>query len=469
MTKGSPINQQLPIAFFLGAVIVSLLIGAIIMILPSFFLAVLFAGFTLLLVSIFKPSIGFFALLILTFGLIPFLPLDYRVFSELCLYAMLVSVAISLVFSQKWESLYRYIKPWNLPLLLLGIVWVVAFVKGVLISHYHLGIADARRYLGLCAIFVAAAAEAKKPDTVHKLALFFGLLGALELSTQMLTGLHILAGFRGYEELAKGFEDITRGSVIGGIYLIVYTLYYFTLTIVTGHVTGKKISYMLAIILLVLGLIATFSRGLWLGVILAGVVIFILSNKIRVKLLGWVAAIVLLLLVCASFTYLVKPRLFEAAIARVVSVQDEGAKGTSLGARFDENVQAIAAIKENWLLGMGHGGEYKKFLSQTGRGFDNEITFVHNSYLWVLVKMGIFGLGAYLFLVYRIGSLSLQRLGNDGKTDVNYVRRRSVFAALVALLINGITSPVWAQFPDLVALSMLLVIVASASTRIKNT
>lgn len=190
-----------------------------------------------------------------------------------------------------------------------------------------------------------------------------------------------------------------------------------------------------------------------------GYIIVILISGIR-KSISVLVIFMLVMTLVSTAVYIAKPEIMEATIARAFSVTDEGGKGTSVGARLDENIQAITALKDNWLLGMGHGGEYKKYLNRWDVGFVNQVTFIHNSYLWVAIKLGVIGIVSWALI---LSSLIAQAWCSISKksSDEDKIISASVLATIIVYLVNGMTSPVWAQFSDLVALAILLVTVSS--------
>jgi O-antigen ligase len=109
---------------------------------------------------------------------------------------------------------------------------------------------------------------------------------------------------------------------------------------------------------------------------------------------------------------------------------------------------------------MGHGAEYKKFLNVSEVGFANQITFIHNSYLWVVVKLGllgVFSIGLLVFSTFRQSKFALLKGGNSQIVGI------AGASTIIVFMVTGLTSPVWGQSSDLVAFSLLAICLASAA------
>ncbi|MGU5767037.1 O-antigen ligase family protein [Aeromonas allosaccharophila] len=404
-----------------------------------------------------KPEVIALLLLVLSFGLIPFLPIDFIKFSELLLLAGFC--LIGCLFVPFERDAFSLLSPYKIGLILFFVSWLIALFLG-LYNGYQFCISDAKRYLGLLSLSIFSLAEYKKQGISLKLIFIVGTLAAALMILQLTTGWHVFAGPKGFWEtgLSKGFENVARASAEGGNYIVVFMFFYFSVRAFFGEGIQEKLTSILISCFYLFGLIATYSRGIWAGVFI-GYIIVILISGIR-KSISVLVIFMLVMTLVSTAVYIAKPEIMEATIARAFSVTDEGGKGTSVGARLDENIQAITALKDNWLLGMGHGGEYKKYLNRWDVGFVNQVTFIHNSYLWVAIKLGVIGIVSWALI---LSSLIAQAWCSISKksSDEDKIISASVLATIIVYLVNGMTSPVWAQFSDLVALAILLVTVSS--------
>lgn len=399
--------------------------------------------------------------LLCAFGLVPFVRADFRVISEA---ALLASVLTSVQTSRNGLLIrgLRWLREYRLPLILLTTAWFIALVNGAFVKHYRFAWDDARRYLGLLAIIPLARIAAAGRCNPAMLAKSIGLLASALLTLQLVTGIQVLQSAQGYMEGGVGgaFESVARGSAQGGNYLIVLLL--FSSLAQLANRRGSSLLLMAQIGLATIGVIATFSRGIWAGVLIALLLFPFLSPKIlrstRV-LLALPVLVIAIVFVAASFL----PQQSAAVLHRITSIADEGEAGTSLGARLEENPQAVRAIIEHPFFGLGHGGEYKGTADQVERGFINESTFVHNGYLWIPLKLGVVGVFGFLLLVWRL----LQAARSVARSPFGDIRAlgQAAVCTLVVVLVNAVTSPVWAQHTDLVALSVLLIVVSFYKAR----
>lgn len=442
------------------ASLVAVVLGLAATILPAFILVAPALSLIWFFSSVANPTIPAVSILVFSFGLLPFVPIDFRVFSELIIYGSLFVTLIYIV-GDRGKSGFAFVSVYRFPLILFFIAWIVALLIGMK-HNYQFANADSRRYVGLLAIFVFAVAESKKHGICIKLAISISLLAAFMLICQMLTGWRVFGGHHGYwESVSKELIDVTRGTAQGGDYLLAFSMFFCLLRASgIGGVKGSSTKYLLGATLFFLAIISTFSRGLWAGVAAGALVLPIFLHGARGRILKTLTLGILVLMVSGVGLYVIKPRLVEAVFVRVTSVANEGAKGTSVGARLDENQQAIAALQQNWIFGMGHGAEYKKFLNINEIGFANQITFIHNSYLWVALKLGLLGvcsLSLLLFSIYKQARIARER------GEFEAIIGASGLGAIVVLLVTGLIAPVWAQAPDLVALSLIAVCISSVA------
>lgn len=406
------------------------------------------------LLSIFSPPIAACAVLVFSFGLIPFASLDYRVLSELSIYGSLIIVSLWSI--QKEKDYLEHVKYYKAPLLLFLAAWCVALFSG-LTSNFAFANADARRYVGFLAILLFSVIEVRRKGTCLRVLLGISIIASGMLIVQMLTGWRVFGGASGYwESVSKELEGVTRGTSSGGDYLIAFSFYY---CLIKASKTSKSL-YLIGAAFFLLAIASTFSRGLWAGCFVGAISIaYFYRNESRelLKIFGFG---ILGVAILGSAIYSVRPKIVEAVVVRTLSVSEEGQKGTSLGARLDENQQALEAAKKYWLLGMGHGAEYKKYLNRSDVGFANQITFIHNSYLWVIVKLGLIGVISVGLLVYKV--LHRAKTARIHSGEFRYIGVSGA-ATVMIYLVTGITSPVWGQSPDLVAFSLLAVCLASAA------
>lgn len=170
------------------------------------------------------------------------------------------------------------------------------------------------------------------------------------------------------------------------------------------------------VVFLGLGVLMTQTRGVWLGLVVACLTMFLLALYVTKR--DWifffsfrkVCIVVLLgsLVVTALFssftTDIVKKRLSQEQeyILKVVGLNDEDvAVSSSVGARVTTWVEGLKWAKKRPLTGWGGGGRKlvlhdSKVLPPAMRKFGH----FHNSYIGTLVMFGLLGLFLYLGLLF---------------------------------------------------------------------
>jgi len=142
-----------------------------------------------------------------------------------------------------------------------------------------------------------------------------------------------------------------------------------------------------AIGLMLLGLAVQFGRGVWVATA-AGLLVSAFMHR------GWVGAARVLLIGGLALATLVaglsllRPRMVDALEERALGIVPELRAGGSFHWRVVENNEALRRIAERPLTGVGIGGDYKRTISSSG-SFAVETRYIHNSYLYFPLKMGV--------------------------------------------------------------------------------
>jgi O-antigen ligase len=150
------------------------------------------------------------------------------------------------------------------------------------------------------------------------------------------------------------------------------------------------------------GLLLTQSRGYWLAFIAGALLLLILSpGKYRWRLVntGVVAAGFALgaaFLLLGDFVTLVVTGMIE----RFVSIGTASTADISLVNRFQESAMALSWIAKNPIVGYGIGFNYAVF----DIIYDSTLvkSFIHNGYIALWFKFGIWGFGMLLYFIIAI-------------------------------------------------------------------
>jgi len=438
-------------------------VGVVVALTPWWFPFGLLLGSVVMLIVAVKPLAGVVLTFMLVFQaipatLVPDIPLG---FFKLKPYEFVFLWTIG-VFTVR--SLFERPSPKaTLPAFTFSMAFMLFWaVIGVVYGKYFmqngsLVLADARGFLGL---LVAPAIQIFIRDRkeIDRLSVGIGIVGVVLsafILVQAMTGMKILDGRA--ESLDQGANaDITR-SVVPGVAVQAFALYYFTLALFSKERT--RVWMIPAILILLLGLLATFGRGAWMTVALGGLVVAFLAGRWRGLVLAAVVGTMMVMTTLAA-AYVLKPRVAEAALERALGIGHELSAGGSWGWRQRENVRALEVISEKPLLGVGLGGVYKQLVVAEDPAFALEAHFIHNSYLYFPLKMGVIaGLGpilvagAFLVLLLRYyrrsaGHMSAAAIASTG--------------VIIQVYLGAVSGPTLKTFPGLLSLGAALAICAAA-------
>lgn len=187
------------------------------------------------------------------------------------------------------------------------------------------------------------------------------------------------------------------------------------------------------------------SRNSLLGIASAVLVTFVVVGRFRtvVRLCASLTALVALV-VGLSWLHLIPSAVSEAADAyrvRVVGGLTGSALENDLSIQYreDEIERAVAAWKHHPFIGQGLGTPYKSPTGPTTGFFAVEGPFyVHNGYLFILLKMGAVGLAAFLMTT---GFEAWRLYRRRGSVSVPIPAVAAAIAALTALLVINLVSP----------------------------
>lgn len=263
---------------------------------------------------------------------------------------------------------------------------------------------------------------------------FVGIAVATAVVVQFLTGISIIQNAR-VEGLVSGathYQDITRSTAGGAIYLILLPMFYLLARVLTGSINLVFPLFLLPI--LAAGVVVSFGRAVWITAAIGSLgLAFLLKGskglaQISVMLVIGVGAALVGLSIA-------KPQVIEAAYERVLSTAGEGAQNSSLGWRFEEAKFAIVKITSNPIVGIGFGTAYKPRLDPMADW--SQVRYIHNSYLGLWMKLGIFGLFAAIWAIYMVLTKSyfLHKRLNEPE-----------YRALAATLLVSFTVPVLTSF-----------------------
>ncbi|HEV2059283.1 MAG TPA: O-antigen ligase family protein [Solirubrobacteraceae bacterium] len=195
-------------------------------------------------------------------------------------------------------------------------------------------------------------------------------------------------------------------------------------------------------------LLLTFERAFWLATVFAILLVIMRSGHLqRVRALVWGGIAVVLVAAAAS---VVAPGQFVAARERLLSV---GQYQTDLSVQYRvrESGFVIREIREATVAGSGLGASI--FWGRPAEGVPpSATTYAHNAYLWLAWKLGVPGALLLLSLVASVLFIGARRrsMGEAHGT------RNGALGGLLAMLIVGVTAPVFSTVGASTVIGVLL-------------
>lgn len=211
------------------------------------------------------------------------------------------------------------------------------------------------------------------------------------------------------------------------------------------------------------GLILTQSRGYWLAFILS-IVIFLFYTDSRSRYRALLTTSILFVIgifVAVTFYYDALLTVIEGLKYRF-SLTGGSKMDPSLLERVYESQTVWELIQKNPFAGYGLGYTYSRY--KYIYGYWEPLSYVHNGYLAIWLKAGLFGLIAalsYLFYIARTGFRLFKNADNDFARILGII----ILCQVIGMMLVNITSPQFLGFDSMLLLSLMGVFVASLADR----
>ena len=264
------------------------------------------------------------------------------------------------------------------------------------------------------------------------------VLGCLFALGQVLQGIFNIPvfgdqGISVLETLGRQEDSTTRANTLG-LNVIVFSL----LLTVGAYVLGairKPLFFAVAGLLLV-GIVLTFGRTTFAAVLICLlVVVWWLNSKKLPQLIGFlVVAVGLGSAVAVAW----RPDSFAAVYYRLTSIGEEIEHGYSAQWRFWEAEAMLPHIKEQPLIGIGLGADYKGAQGSSLRPELNR--YVHNAYLYMAGKMGVPALIFFLLFMASVFAIGRRTAKSNALPWTRIVGAASA-AMMIRFLFASITEP----------------------------
>jgi|LSQX01.3.fsa_nt_gb O-antigen ligase len=198
----------------------------------------------------------------------------------------------------------------------------------------------------------------------------------------------------------------------------------------------EKISYFSVFGLAMVCLVLTWSRGAWLGLIIAGLIyLLLLNHRTLLLIFGGIFALPFL-------PYLMP----QSVVSRFTSIGNLADTSTSYRVNIWKGALNIA--RDFIISGIGTGNQafvtvYPKYSLAGIEGAPHS----HNLYLQLLVEVGIFGLLLFIgaMISFARANFSFYRGDASAKTGLRYISIGG-FAGVLAVLAQGMTDYVWYNY-----------------------
>lgn len=448
-------------ALVLGGMTMAFAAGLLAPVLPWWLSLVFFAPPFLIALGWHWPTFAVLGTLLVVYGVVP-LGRPKAIDLVVALFILFIAVVRRQYIA---EVLGRFKSLWLLlGLFLVYVAFATAYSKGVRLNPTDYIYAEMASMLYWLALFPAAliARDEKSAEVLLKTLVVVAVIICAVSVAQSLLGMRLL--FSGDNRVAEmdaasgGISGIAR-STVPGTPLVVFS---FLLAVATlSRRAGTTWVWVVVLMLTGAALFVSFGRALWAMTFVGSFLVAALS--------GWRAFLRMLVFstifiaLAVAVAYLVKPDLITGVVNRILSVRAEGGTQSSFGWRITENSYAIPHILRNLWLGIGLGAEYKPRLVDI-RAFSEQTRYIHNGYLYVLLKMGIVGLAAYLLMVLHL----LYRCFQGGRLlEPAYTARAALGVLLLMTLALNVTQPELFAGPTIISLAVLAPVVLS--TRLKWT
>jgi O-antigen ligase len=408
------ISRQIQQNFFRVRIIlpigVGLLIGAACVLLPPSTVLLGVAGALSLLIIAFKPEFGILVIVVITSNLVnpdnlPLLKaggISFHI-SDLILLFLLAKVVVTALISRKVKLIQT---PLDFPAFWFCLASILSVF--IAISNPSSGIDFIFRRFRPIAYYLIFFAVTNL--IVNKRQLFTLVYGLVIIAVLASTMMLIQIIFPSVQIIpTRELTLITAGQDFSGVERTYFqgdrVIYLLLMVILTSLIIKGKLfpSWLEFILVGVIGIgeILTFQRNYWLTIISIAILLFFIVSRIeRIRFIRWLILSVVLLAIMFNFPGF-PIRYWNAAVDRLSrGMQLETLVGdTSTQYRVDETKAAIQSIIAKPVLGIGLGNFYRPaFQFEDPTNVEENLRwYIHNSYLWVWIDMGLIGLIPFLW------------------------------------------------------------------------
>lgn len=212
------------------------------------------------------------------------------------------------------------------------------------------------------------------------------------------------------------------------------------------------------------GLILTQSRGYWLAFLVSVTLFFLFADRgvrmnivITVMVMSLAAAFVAFTYYYSATMLIIENFTYRFSVTGGVAKLD-----ASLLERVLEAQRIWERILVNPFAGYGLGYTYPRY--GIIYGFSTRTSYIHNGYLAIWFKLGLFGLLAILYYVFQILKTNLHLLKRAASPFARQLAM-ILFCQVSGMMVVNITSPQFLGFDSVLLLTMIGVVTASMADR----
>lgn len=232
-------------------------------------------------------------------------------------------------------------------------------------------------------------------DRITKILIIFLVIGSIKSGIDVFLSLFVYppsfdTSTMQYFPFARltGYSEIVYPTTFtGGIFLLILS-----------NKIKEKFMLIPVVIVSFLALLLSLTRGSWFALlvtVIIGVLLLIYYKRIRVNL-KVILSFFLALLTLIGLFHLIDLINLEKFWLRFTSISIDKIDISNLG-RLIEYATALQAFQENPVFGKGLGFFFTYFAP--GIGYQSTI-YCHNSYLYIIAKIGVMGLLPFILIIY---------------------------------------------------------------------
>lgn len=412
-------------------------------------------GSFLLFISVRKPEIGIFVIIVIIASIIfesslPLLPIPGGSFhvTDIFLLFFLLMIPFKLLTDRNFQ--FRR-TPLDLPLLIFYVAALISagismFIQGLAFSTVMRSFRDVTYYL----LYYVVTNFIRDKRQIR--VLFSGLFGiaafvSFAMIAQAVVGESVQL-MPGRVEAAQTFDQIFDATRIlpPGQILVLVMFISALCTIAFIHRPLLKSGYFYYLFLVGSAVLLTYTRHFWVSIIFsASIFLFLISRKERRRVLAWlITAIILAVLFILPFMSAggKSKAYFDSISERFNSMFSikKTYMSSSIEWRKIENEYAWKSISQNPLFGIGLSNKYRPQINWMDYRKDWDATsYIHNGYLWILVDMGLLGFLPLMWFFVRFlvrGFLNWRKIKDSMEKSAVLGCTLSVVALFLSIIVS---------------------------------